>query len=484
MGNKIFYITMLIVINTYLSSAQIVINEVCPNNYETYYDEDYDTPDWIEIYNSGDEDISIKDYRISDKDNFTEAWILPDTIIPAKGYITVFASAKERNSSDNLILETSGEGMYYSSHPKSFSFLYNEFEGDICLDLQVLSLRNESVAAAAGLVIRNSLDDDSDFWGVFTMSDHRSFGDYAWIIKDDGGVVNIGNEYPECYLRLEKSGNIIKANIVDSKGLVISSTIFEGNISDTFYAGAAVFSFNKNQLSQNCVNNFRINGKDVEIDSMIYQDFNCHLPGNAFYSEEIHTNFKLSKDGDAVFLWNDEGQLIDNINFNYLPANVSFGRFPDGSSEKYCFSPSTPDNSNQNNYLGISPLPKFSIAAGYYENGQNVSLSGELPTDKIYYTLDGAEPDTTKELFDTPIYIDTTTVIKATLVRDSYVSRQSISKTYIIGQNSSLPVISFTIDPYDLNNEDNGMFVHLFSKYEKKIKHRILRRFIFRILFF
>ena len=46
-------------------SQSIRINEISASN-TIFFDEDGDTPDWIEIYNSGEENISLLDWSISD----------------------------------------------------------------------------------------------------------------------------------------------------------------------------------------------------------------------------------------------------------------------------------------------------------------------------------------------------------------------------------------------------------------------------------
>ena len=50
-----------------LLSEGLVINEVMSSNGSTIYDEDGDTPDWIEIYNSETVGIDLSGYGINDK---------------------------------------------------------------------------------------------------------------------------------------------------------------------------------------------------------------------------------------------------------------------------------------------------------------------------------------------------------------------------------------------------------------------------------
>ena len=39
----------------------------------------------------------------------------------------------------------------------------------------------------------------------------------------------------------------------------------------------------------------------------------------------LHTDFKLSSSGESVFLRDDNGDLIDQISYENLPSNLSYG---------------------------------------------------------------------------------------------------------------------------------------------------------------
>ena len=44
----------------------IQLNEIVSSNRGSYYDEDGDTPDWIELYNSTSNSISLNNWGLSD----------------------------------------------------------------------------------------------------------------------------------------------------------------------------------------------------------------------------------------------------------------------------------------------------------------------------------------------------------------------------------------------------------------------------------
>lgn len=66
----------------------------------------------------------------------------------------------------------------------------------------------------------------------------------------------------------------------------------------------------------------------------------------------IHLNFKLSSDGEGVWLSNPGGYLVDSVEFGAIPPNTagtqwtSLARFPDGTGAFGWCSMSTPDELN------------------------------------------------------------------------------------------------------------------------------------------
>ena len=100
----------------------VIINEVVSSN-SIYIDEDGDTPDWIELYNYGSQDVNLENWSISDDLNDLSKWHFPNVTIPANDYLMLWASDKDRDqitSSRTLVNE--GDFFKYlipSSEPNS-----------------------------------------------------------------------------------------------------------------------------------------------------------------------------------------------------------------------------------------------------------------------------------------------------------------------------------------------------------------------------
>lgn len=89
---------ILFVLNVITLNAQNVrINEMVSSNSE-YFDEDGDTPDWIELYNHGMQDVSLNEWSLSDDTTDLRKWIFPDITLVPNEYLLLWASSKDRSA--------------------------------------------------------------------------------------------------------------------------------------------------------------------------------------------------------------------------------------------------------------------------------------------------------------------------------------------------------------------------------------------------
>jgi|GEM_PF-593329 len=62
---------------------------------------------------------------------------------------------------------------------------------------------------------------------------------------------------------------------------------------------------------------------------------------------DLHTDFKLNKDGDTLYCCAPDGTLVDQVTFSAQTENISSGRWPDGASSIYPLGTPTPGAKNQ-----------------------------------------------------------------------------------------------------------------------------------------
>ena len=83
-------------------SQSIVINEVQYSNKNTIEDEDHDTSDWIELFNSSSETISLVGYKLTDDITEDKYWSFPNIELTPGNFLIIFASGKDKEESLEL----------------------------------------------------------------------------------------------------------------------------------------------------------------------------------------------------------------------------------------------------------------------------------------------------------------------------------------------------------------------------------------------
>jgi hypothetical protein len=150
----------------------------------------------------------------------------------------------------------------------------------------------------------------------------------------------------------------------------------------------------------------------------------------------------------------------DNVSPVMLPADISFGRQPDGSSNWYYFMTSTPGSANtQRGYSSTGgDTVIFSLKGGYYPGGINLQLSTTHNSDSIFYTTDGSEPTVNSYRYLSAIPVSGNMVIRAASVNSSFLPGPVITNTYVTSRHS-IPVVCLSTDPANLWDYYSGIYV-------------------------
>jgi hypothetical protein len=73
-------------------SARVYINELMSSNNLDYEDDYGKTPDWIELYNAGDEDVDLEGYYMGDSARHRlEQRLQAGVVVPARGFRILWA---------------------------------------------------------------------------------------------------------------------------------------------------------------------------------------------------------------------------------------------------------------------------------------------------------------------------------------------------------------------------------------------------------
>lgn len=183
-------------------------------------------------------------------------------------------------------------------------------------------------------------------------------------------------------------------------------------------------------------------------------------PGNYPYVDpagNLHTSFKLSKDGEylgliaadgatPVFEYNHIDLGGDEFGYPVQEAGISYGCYYD---ELRYFSIPTPGANNAGSpFEEFVEKPEVNIKGGCYVNAVDVAMTCDTPGAFIRYTTDGTVPTLANGLaYTAPIHIDSLTTVLAKAFRPGFQPSPTRIDTYLFldpavaSFTSNLPIV-------------------------------------------
>jgi len=163
----------------------------------------------------------------------------------------------------------------------------------------------------------------------------------------------------------------------------------------------------------------------------------------------LHTNFKLSRDGEYLALYSPDSprQAVCEFQPGYPEQgpDFSFGLTPSGEW-RYLYPP-TPDQPNAESTISNRvEAVHFSVGRGFYATPFHLSLSSPTLGAIIRYTLDGSVPsETNGVVYTAPILIDRSRIVRAAAFKKNHLTSPVITHTYFYNIPASqrlLPALS------------------------------------------
>ena len=453
---------ILFLISSNVFCQDIRINELVASN-SIIFDEDGDTPDWIELYNYGSVPVSLLNWSISDEEDDNNPWIFPDITINEDEYLLIWASNKNRGQlTFARTLINQGDIFKYitpnSSVPNIWTGInYND---------------NSWLEGSSGFGYSDG--DDATTLGNGTIS---------VFIRKDFTISNIDEiiglvldiDYDDGFVAYVNGFEVARANINGSPPAYNATAntdheaqIYSGGLPDRFVIDnfQDILVQGNNTLSIQAHNNSN-ESSDLSIIPFLTALFSSESsegvtpPDILQFSStnSLHTDFKISSSGESIYLKNDNGDLVDSISFENLQSDVSIG-ISANSSELVYFQTTTPNNENDNSESAgiVSSVIQFSNDGGAMYNSINLTLSGNEDGEYIRYTLDSSEPDYSSIFYDSPIQINSNTVVRAKIFKNNYIPGYSDTRSYFYNINHDIPFVSIVSDPYNLFDNDYGIY--------------------------
>jgi len=415
-----------------LSEGTIRINEISPDPASGLRDEDDELQDWVELYNTSDKEISLANFALSDKENKALKWrFAADAVIEPHGYYVVFCSGKDRVRKDfphtNFRISAESE-----------TLILSDSRGRL---IDRVSIDNIPKDHSYGL-------NDQGVWEIFNVATPGSPNNLSGRIQSD-----------KLMRRYNPTGVFITEIVASNDAYPLGPNLITTDYVELYNASNKPVNLGGFGLSDNLgrPRRWQFPPKTIiEAQGHLI----VALDGDVSKTKdgELHANFKIRKAGGETMTFSDStGRILDRIPLPEIPTNVAYGRMI-GAEGFYYFRKATPLKANEEAFTGYTEMPKFSLPGGQYKGDVEISIT--VPENAtVYYTTDGSIPtDASKKYDGTPLKISNTTSLRARAYGQNLEPSAILTQSYMMNLYHTMALVSITVDPNELWNEQNGMF--------------------------
>jgi len=449
------------------------INEVLSSNTD-YLDEDGDSPDWIELYNPTGDAIDLTGYFISDRIGNPSKWKFPSLDINADDFLLIWASDKDRDYSivwrglvdegdefsyllpnqpvDQNWTELSFDDSSWIVGRSGFGYGDNDDRTEIPLGTSSVYIRKKfniaKVESASSILLHIDYDDAfvayingveiarANIDGFPPSYDEGTFTDHEAVLYENG--------FPESFF-----SNNLSDFLVEGENVL---TIQGHNISETS-SDFSLIPF----LSASFV---EPNDSGEEVNSLL-----------ELSNSNLHTNFKVSADGESLYIFDSDTILVDSIHVPPLNPDVSYGVNHQTGELEFYETPTPNDINSSVSYQGQSDARIiFNHDSGMVDQIA-LTMSVDGGDQNIRYTLDAMEPDENSAEYTQAISILSTTIVRARIFEDNLIPSPTQTRTYLVNVSHQLPIISLVTDPANFFDEEDGIYVLGSGEYDQNFPY-------------
>ena len=184
----------------------------------------------------------------------------------------------------------------------------------------------------------------------------------------------------------------------------------------------------------------------------------------------LHTNFKLSTNGETVALYDSTGRQVHELTIENTLTDISVGLSRASGDLAYYATPTPGAANNTTEYLGVVVSEVVFSHPGGKASPAMVMLSGAAANQQIHYTLDSTIPTESAALYSGAIATGGNAVIRARIYQEGYIPSRTFSRTFLPEAMHELPIITLVTDPLNLFDMDTGIYAYG-DNYERSAPH-------------
>lgn len=391
--------------------ARVVINEFMAASARWIRDEDDDHGDWVELFNHDEEEMDLGGWGLSDSSSSAFKWVFPaGTMIGPGERLLVFASGKDKRLVDSYRTDwaetyiTEAAALWrLRDNPvngvirdTSASFNDGVPNGGVRRDLRgpnagALDFHYSGGSVDLGREIVLAGDFTISCWfmtrrdAAWSLFNHSSLSTPAIAhqsptrVLDTTLAIPVRTEAWEHLIASRRNGQIT----LFLNGAVVGGRSLSGSLRFDRLggSGSATWQPFDGRLGEILILRRSMDLQEVAaLHSMQRTGF-------------LHTSWSIGMEGERLRLTMPDGTVADQVGPIRLRQEISYSRTPDGDDFRF---QSTPTPGKPNEATGANAIlepPRFSHEPGFHKSAFALTLDHPDPDVRIYYTVDGSEPD-------------------------------------------------------------------------------------------
>jgi hypothetical protein len=428
----------------FVPTGSIIISEIMAHNRSTLQDEDGAFSDWIELYNTTNQAVSLDGWHLTDQVEVPTLWTFPDVSIPAHSYLIVFASQKDRTNSTselhaNFALDEAGEYLALLRDDLTVEFAFDPSFPSQSPDV---GYGIELVGSVVGTVIdegstgRYLVPTNSE--ALASNWNARVFDDSAWSPAGNGIGYDTSADYQ----------SLIDTDLYDEMyGITESAFVrYPFSIDNSAQVESILLRLKYEDGFALWLNGVRVASDNA--DATLSWDAGATSGRSdslaTVFADTNLTDFAhLLVDGSNVLAFQALNSGTTSSDLLLLPElQIQWADQTNGTSFAAGYlSPATPGSGNGAMLPGVTPTPVLSSPGGVFSGSLSVTVTCANAHADIHYTLDGTVPTTNSPLYTVPLEFTSNTelVVRAFvpgLVDSPYVG--AVYRTSFLGINEFL----------------------------------------------
>lgn len=420
-ANERFVDGKVLVDRTSAAVSCVRLSEVCASN--SMVADNGETPDWVEIENTGSEAADLSGWYLSDNASKPLKWRLPEGFALAPGERKALFL---HESTVNFKLSSEGEAVVLTDNTgRTMDYVvFDAQPQDTSLALED-GVWKQTYCVTPGEA--NQILSKSAYEAEVFSNNHT--GVYiSEVLTASANFTNTGNQFD--YIELHNT---------TSKRISLSGW----SLSDSG-SNPNKWSFPRNAFIP--ANGYIIiyaDGREIKTSQ----------------SNVYSATFKLSQDNEVIILSKD-GKVVDHISLGDQYGGISCGRIKGGTGETVFFDHNTPKKENPKvGYHVQTAAPALSHKGGILSEAVSVTITAPANA-TIYYTLNGDTPTIKSSVYSVPISVSKTTVLRAAAYKNGELISPVVSASYLFGVSSTVPIVSLITDDKYVNDPSIGLFKH------------------------